>query len=119
MMRIINKIYIWFKKVILNILGVIRDMINKDNEYEVKIMESKCEIVKFIIEKSADGVKYIVEKSADGVKYIVEKSADGVKYIFGSRKIRLSLGVALLISCINIPDDKKVDDRKELGKGEC
>lgn len=108
MMRIINKIYIWFKKVILNILGVIRDMINKDNEYEVKIMESKCEIVKFII-----------EKSADGVKYIVEKSANGVKYIFGSRKIRLALGVALLISCINIPDDKKVDDRKELGKGEC
>ena len=108
MMRIINKIYIWFKKVILNILGVIRDMINKDNEYEVKIMESKCEIVKFI-----------VEKSADGVKYIVEKSADSVKYIFGSRKIRLALGVALLISCINIPDDKKVDDRKELGKGEC
>ena len=108
MMRIINKIYIWFKKVILNILGVIRDMTNKDNEYEVKIMESKCEIVKFII-----------EKSADGVKYIVEKSADGVKYIFGSRKIRLALGVALLISCINIPDDKKVDDRKELGKGEC
>ena len=107
-MRIINKIYIWFKKVILNILGVIRDMINKDNEYEVKIMESKCEIVKFII-----------EKSADSVKYIVEKSADGVKYIFGSRKIRLALGVALLISCINIPDDKKVDDRKELGKGEC
>lgn len=107
-MRIINKIYIWFKKVVLNILGVIRDMINKDNEYEVKIMESKCEIVKFII-----------EKSADSVKYIVEKSADGVKYIFGSRKIRLALGVALLISCINIPDDKKVDDRKELGKGEC
>ena len=97
MMKIINKIYIWFKKVILNILGVIRDMINKDNEYEVKIMESKCEIVKFII----------------------EKSADGVKYIFGSRKIRLALGIALLISCINIPDDKKVDDRKELGKGEC
>ena len=108
MMRIINKIYIWFKKVILNILGVIRGMINKDNEYEVKIMESKCEIVKFII-----------EKSADGVKYIVEKSADGVKYIFGSRKIRLALGTALLISCLNIPDDKKVDDRKELGKGEC
>ena len=108
MMRIMNKIYIWFKKVILNILGVIRDMINKDNEYEVKIMESKCEIVKFII-----------EKSADSVKYIVEKSADSIKYIFGSRKIRLTLGVALLISCINIPDDKKVDDRKELGKGEC
>ena len=107
-MRIINKIYIWFKKVILNILGVIRDMINKENEYEVEILKTKC-----------DMAKYIIEKSADGVKYIVEKSADGVKYIFGSRKIRLALGVALLISCINIPDDKKVDDRKELGEGEC
>ena len=108
MMRIINNIYIWFKKVILNILGVIRDMINKDSENEVEIMKAKCEMA-----------KYIIEKSIDGVKYIVEKSADGVKYIFGSKKIRLALGVALLISCINIPDDKKVDDRKELGKGEC
>ena len=101
MMRIMNKIYIWFKKVILNILGVIGNMINKDNEYEVKIMESKCEIVKFII-----------EKSADSVKYIVEKSADGVKYIFGSRKIRLALGVALLISCFDLPDDKGVKDNE-------
>ena len=40
MMRIINKIYIWFKKVILNILGVIRDMINKDNEVKILAMET-------------------------------------------------------------------------------
>lgn len=106
MMRIINKIYIWFKKVILNILGVIRDMINKDNE--VKIIEAKCELA-----------KYIIEKGVDGAKYIIEKSVNGVKYIFSSRKVRFALGAALLISCLNIPDDKKVDDRKELGKGEC
>lgn len=102
-MKIINRIYIWFKNVILNILGVIRDMIDKENEYEVEIVKTKC-----------DMAKYIIEKSAYGVKYIVEKSADSVKYVFGSRKIRLALGVALLISCINIPDD-----RKELDKGEC
>ena len=40
MMRIINKIYIWFKKVILNMLGVIRDMINKDNEVKILAMET-------------------------------------------------------------------------------
>ena len=103
MMRIINKIYIWFKKVILNILGVIRDMINKYSENEVEIMKAKCEMA-----------KYIIDKSIDGTKYIIEKSINGTKYVFGSRKIRLVLGVALLISCINIPDD-----RKELDKGEC
>ena len=97
MMRIINKIYIWFKKVILNILGVIRDMINKNSENEVEIMKAKCEMA----------------------KYVIEKTINGFERIFGSRKNRLALGVALLISCINIPDDKKVDDRKELGKGEC
>lgn len=89
-MRVINKIYNWFKKVILNILGFIMDMINKDNENKVEIMKIKCEMA----------------------KYVVEKTVDGVKYVFGSRKIRLSLGVALLISCINISDD-----RKELDKG--
>ena len=85
-MKIINEIYIWFKKVILNILGVIRDMINKDNEKEVEILKVKCEMV----------------------KYIIEKSTDGVKYIFGSRKIRLALSVALLISCFDLPDNKGV-----------
>ena len=40
MMRIMNKIYIWFKKVVLNILGVIRDMINKDNEVKILAMET-------------------------------------------------------------------------------
>lgn len=98
-MEIINKIYNWFRNIILNILGVIRYM----NNNEVEIVKTKC-----------DMAKYIIEKSAYGVKYIVEKSADSVKYVFGSRKIRLALGVALLISCINIPDD-----RKELDKGEC
>ena len=90
MMRIINKIYIWFKKVILNILGVIRDMINKNNEKEVEILKVKCEMV----------------------KYIIEKSTDGVKYIFSSRKIRLALSVALLISCFDLPDDKGVKDNE-------
>ena len=98
-MKIINKIYIWFKKVILNILGVIRDMINKNNEYEVEIMKAKCEMA-----------KYIIEKSTNGVKYIIEKSTDSVKYIFGSRKIRLALSVTLLVSCFNIPDDKGASD---------
>ena len=84
-MKIINKFYIWFKNAILNILGVIRDMIDKENEYEVEIVKTKC----------------------DMAKYIIEISAYGVKYVFGSRKIRLALGVALLISCINIPDDRK------------
>ena len=109
-MKIINKIYIWFKNIILNILGVVMDMINKDNEYEVEAMKAKCEMARYIIEKSADGVKYIVEKSTDGVKYIVEKSTDGVKYVFGSRKIRFALGIALLVSCFNIPDDKGASD---------
>ena len=42
-MKIINKIYIWFKKVVLNILGVIRDMINKDNEVKILAMEKVSE----------------------------------------------------------------------------
>ena len=49
MMRIINKIYIWFKKVILNILGVIRDMINKDNEVKILAIETVRDGVKGII----------------------------------------------------------------------
>ena len=88
MMRIINKIYIWFKKVILNILGVIRDMINENNKYEVEIMKTKY----------------------DMAKYIIEKGANGIKYVFGSRKVRLALSVALLISCFDLPDDKGVKD---------
>ena len=95
MMRIINKIYIWFKKVILNILGVIRDMINKDNE--VEMMKVKCETA-----------RYIIEKGADGIKYVIDKSADGIKYVFGSRKTRLILAVALALSCVNIPEEKEV-----------
>ena len=48
MMRIINKIYIWFEKVVLNILGVIRDMINKDNEVKMLAIEKVSEGVKNI-----------------------------------------------------------------------
>ena len=77
------------------------DMINKDNEYEVEVMKVKCEMA-----------RYIIEKSADGVKYIVEKSTDGVKYVFGSRKNRVILGIALLVSCFNIPEDKEVADNE-------
>lgn len=55
MMRIINKIYIWFKKVILNILGVIRDMINKDNEVKILAMETVRDGVKGIINIFSSG----------------------------------------------------------------
>ena len=103
MMRIINKIYIWFKKVILNILGVIRDMINKNSENEVEIMKAKCEMA-----------RYIIEKGIDGTKYIIEKSTDGIKYVFGSRKTRFVLAVALAVSCLNIPEEKEVvEDEKQ------
>ena len=88
MMRIMNKIYIWFKKVILNILGVIRDM----NNNEVEMMKVKCEMA----------------------KYIIEKGIDGTKYVFGSRKTRFILAVALALSCVNIPEEKEVvEDEKQ------
>ena len=97
MMRIINKIYIWFKKVILNILGVIRDMINKDNEYEVEMMKAKCEMTKYIIEKSADAIKTIFNSRM--TRYIL-----GVCF--------MSTGVGLLASIfIKLPDDEgEIDD---------
>ena len=99
MMRIMNKIYIWFKKVILNILGVIRDM----NNNEVEMMKVKCEMA-----------KYIIEKGIDGTKYIIEKGIDGTKYVFGSRKTRFILAVALALSCVNIPEEKEVvEDEKQ------
>ena len=47
-MKIINKIYIWFRNVVLNILGVIRDMINKDNEVKILAMEKVSEGIKNI-----------------------------------------------------------------------
>lgn len=99
-MRIINKIYIWFRKVILNILGVIRDMINKNNEYEVEILKTKCEIA----------------------KYIINKSTDGIKYIFGSGNNLIEIGIFGICACIgltlagyhkqtiNEPDDKGASD---------
>ena len=89
MMRIINKIYIWFKKVILNILGVIRDMINKDNE--VKILA---------IETVRDGVKGIINIFSS------RKNRDGIG-IFGT-----CASVGLISSgYIELPDDEgEIDD---------
>ena len=55
MMRIINKIYIWFKKVILNILGVIRDIINKDNEVKILVIETVRDGIKGIINIFSSG----------------------------------------------------------------
>ena len=40
MMRIINKIYNWFRNIILNIMGVIMDMNNKDNEVKILAIET-------------------------------------------------------------------------------
>lgn len=100
MMEIINKIYIWFKKVVLNIMGVIRDMINKDNENKVEIVKAKCELA----------------------KYIMEKTFNGAKNVFGSRKNRAVLGIftmtagagiggGLLASAyIKLPDDEGESD---------
>ena len=96
-MKIINKIYIWFKKVILNILGVIRDMINKNSENEVEIMKAKCEMA----------------------KYVIEKTTNGFERIFGSRKNRAVIGIIgmtlssglLLSAYVKLPDDEgEIDD---------
>ena len=95
-MKIINKIYIWFKKVILNILGVIRDMINKNSENEVEIIKVKCEMV----------------------KYVIEKTINGFEHVFGSRKNRAVIGIigmtlssGLLISAyVKLPDEGATDD---------
>ena len=97
MMRIINRIYNWFRNIILNIMGVIMDM----NNNEVEITKVKCEMA-----------KYIIEKGIDGTKYIIEKGIDGTKYVFGSRKTRFILAVALALSCVNIPEDKEVTDNE-------
>ena len=98
-MRIINKIYNWFRNIILNIMGVIMDM----NNNEVEIMKVKCEMA-----------RYIIEKGIDGTKYVIEKGIDGTKYVFGSRKIRFVLAVALAVSCMNIPEEKEVvEDEKQ------
>ena len=88
MMRIINKIYIWFKKVILNILGVIRDMINKDNEYEVKILA--------------------METIRDGIKNIFISRNNRV--VLGMIGMGLS-GALILSGYIKLPEDEgAIDD---------
>ena len=96
MMRIINKIYIWFKKVVLNILGVIRDMINKNSENEVEIMKAKCEMA----------------------KYVIEKTINGFERIFGYRKNRAVIGIIgmtlssglILSAYVKLPDDEGESD---------
>ena len=90
MMRIINKIYIWFKKVILNILGVIRDMTNKDNE--VKILA---------IETIRDGIKNIFNSRNNRVVLGIFTMIAGV-----------GIGGGLLASAyIKLPDDEgEIDD---------
>ena len=86
MMRIMNKIYIWFKKVILNILGVIRDMINKDNEVKILAMET-----------IRDGIKNI----------FISRNNRVVIGIFGT-----CASVGLILSgYIKLPDDEgEIDD---------
>ena len=55
----------------------------------------------------------IVKANLEMAKYVIEKSAEGIKYIFGSRKIRFVLAVALAVSCMNIPEEKEVvEDEK-------
>ena len=90
MMRIINKIYIWFKKVILNILGVISDMINKDNE--VKILAMKT---------IRDGIKNI----------FISRNNRAVLGIF-TMTAGVGIGGGLLVSAyIKLPDDEgEIDD---------
>ena len=85
MMRIINKIYIWFKKVVLNILGVIRDMLNKDNE--VKILA---------IETIRDGIKNIFNSRNNRAVLGIFTMIAGV-----------GIGGGLLASAyIKLPDDE-------------
>ena len=85
MMRIINKIYIWFKKVVLNILGVIRDMINKDNE--VKILA--------------------IETIRDGIKNIFISRNNRV--VLGMIGMGLS-GTLILSGYIKLPEDEGASD---------
>lgn len=82
MMKIINKFYIWFKKVILNILGVIRDMINKDNE--VKILA--------------------IEKISEGIKNIF--SSRNNRVVLGMVGMGLS-GALILSGYIKLPEDEE------------
>ena len=95
-MEVINKIYIWLRNVVLNILGVIRDMINKNSENEVEIIKVKCEMV----------------------KYVIEKTINGFEHLFGSRKNRAVIGIIgmtlssglLLSAYVKLPDDEGATD---------
>ena len=85
-MKIINKIYIWFKNIVLNILGVIRDMINKDNEVTILAMET----------------------IRDGIKNIFNSRNN--RAVLGIIGMGLS-GALLLSAYVNLPDDEgEIDD---------
>ena len=87
MMRIINKIYNWLRKVILNIMGVIMDMINKDNEVKILAMET---------------VK-------DGIKSIFNSKNN--RAILGMVGMFLSAGL-LVSAYVELPEDKEVADNE-------
>ena len=87
MMEIINKIYNWLRKVILNIMGVIMDMSNKDNEVKILAMET---------------VK-------DGIKSIFNSKNN--RAILGMVGMFLSAGL-LVSAYVELPEDKEVADNE-------
>lgn len=86
-MEIINKIYNWLRKIILNIMGVIMDMSNKDNEVKILAMET---------------VK-------DGIKSIFNSKNN--RAILGMVGMFLSAGL-LVSAYVELPEDKEVIDNE-------
>ena len=84
-MEIIKKIYNWLRKIILNIIGVIMDMSNKDNEVKILAMET---------------VK-------DGIKSIFNSKNN--RAILGMVGMFLSAGL-LVSAYVELPEDKEVID---------
>ena len=87
MMRIINKIYNWFRNIILNIMGVIMDMNNKDNE--VKILA--------------------IETVRDGIKNVFSSGYN----IIGLGLVTTTAGIGLVLAgCVKLLEDKEVTDNE-------
>ena len=86
-MEIIKKIYNWLRKIILNIMGVIMDMSNKDNEVKILAMET---------------VK-------DGIKSIFNSKNN--RAILGMVGMFLSAGL-LVSAYVELPEDKEVADNE-------
>ena len=86
-MEIIKKIYNWLRKIILNIMGVIMDMSNKDNEVKILAMET---------------VK-------DGIKSIFNSKNN--RAILGMVGMFLSAGL-LVSAYVELPEDKEVIDNE-------